>query len=477
MRRFRKSKIIATLGPQTSSKEKIEELFLGGADVFRLNFSHGTHEDHKKNILYIREVEERYRRPIAIMVDLQGPKLRIGMFDHGSIFLKEGDSFCIDTQKAPGSKDRIYISNTEIFKVVKNGGHILLDDGKIILKITECGTDFIITKVIQGGKLSSKKGVNLPDCKIAISALTEKDKQDLDFCLTLDIDWVALSFVQHAQDIIDIKALIKGRAKVIAKIEKPQALENINDIIFHSDAIMLARGDLGVEVSLEAVPVIQKKILQKCKQQGRPVIIATQMLESMIYQASPTRAEASDVATAIYDGADAVMLSAETATGDYPVQAVKMMDKIIKTVEHDLTDNMQVHAALSSLDLELGKDAMMNATKNVASTLKASVIVSFTMCGGSILRLARQRPFSPIIALSTEQKTCRMLTLVWGVHAIIMHSKVFSFQQMYDTAFDAAYQENFAKNGDSIVISAGVPFGITESSNLLHVASINKMEI
>ena len=474
MHRLRKSKIIATLGPQTSSKEKIEDLFLSGVDVFRLNLSHGTHEDHKKNILYIRAIEALYQRPIAIMVDLQGPKLRIGMFDHGSIFLKEGDSFCLDMQKSPGSKDRVYISNTEIFKVVKKGGHILLDDGKIILKITECGTDFIITKVIQGGKLSSKKGVNLPDCKISISALTEKDKQDLAFCLVLDIDWIALSFVQHAQDIIDLKALIKGQAKVIAKIEKPQALDNINDIIFHSDAIMLARGDLGVEVSLEAVPVIQKKILQKCKQQGRPVIVATQMLESMTYQSSPTRAEASDVATAIYDGADAVMLSAETATGDYPVQAVKMMDKIIQVVEHDLTDNMPLHAP-SSLEREMEKDAMMNATKNVASTIKASAIVSFTLCGGSILRLARQRPFSPIIALSTEQKTCRMLALVWGVHPV-MHTKIFSFQQMYDTACDAAYQENFSKNGDSIVISTGVPFGITESSNLLHIASIHKTE-
>jgi pyruvate kinase len=475
MRRFRKSKIIATLGPQISSKEKIEELFLSGVDVFRLNFSHGTHEDHKKNIIYIRELEERYQQPIAIMVDLQGPKLRIGMFDQGSIVLKEGDSFCLDTQKSPGSKDRIYISHTEMFKVVKKGGHILLDDGKIILEITECGTDFILTHVIQGGKLSSKKGVNLPDCKVAISALTEKDKQDLAFCLALDIDWVALSFVQHAQDMIDIKELIKGKAKVIAKIEKPQALENIHDIIFHSDAIMLARGDLGVEVSLEAVPVIQKQILQKCKQQGRPVIVATQMLESMTYQSTPTRAEASDVATAIYDGADAVMLSAETATGNYPVQAVKMMDKIIKTVEQDMIDNMPLQVA-SSLELEMKKDAMMNATKNMASTIKVSVIVSFTMCGSAILRLARQRPFSPIIALSTDQKTCRMLMLVWGVHPV-MYPKIFSFQQMYDAACDVAYQENFVKNGDSIIIAAGTPFGITESSNLLHVAVINKMDI
>jgi pyruvate kinase len=473
MRRFRNSKIIATLGPQTSSKEIIEELFLSGADIFRLNFSHGTYDDHKKNIHYIREVEALYQRAIAIMVDLQGPKLRIGMFDHGSIILKEGESFCLDSQKSPGSKDRVYIANTEIFTAVQNGGHILLDDGKIILEVTECGTDFIITKVLQGGKLSSKKGVNLPDCKISISALTEKDKEDLDFSLALDIDWVALSFVQHAQDIIDLKEIIKDRAKVIAKIEKPQALENIHDIVFHSDAVMLARGDLGVEVSLEEVPVIQKKILQKCREQGRPVIVATQMLESMIYQATPTRAETSDVATAIYDGADAVMLSAETATGEYPIQAVKMMDKIIKIVERDLMESMQIHAS-SSLEMEMGKDAMMHATKTVASTIKASAIVAFTMCGGSILRLARQRPFSPIIALSLEQKTCRMLTLVWGVHAIV-HSKVFSFQQMSETACTVAYEENFLKNGDAIVISASVPFGVTESSNILHVASLNKI--
>ncbi|PIZ32870.1 MAG: pyruvate kinase [Alphaproteobacteria bacterium CG_4_10_14_0_8_um_filter_37_21] len=475
MYRLRKSKIIATLGPKTSSKETIEELFLSGVDVFRLNFSHGAYEDHKQKMIYIRELEAIYQRPIAIMVDLQGPKLRIGMFDQGSIILKEGDAFCLDMHKSPGSKDRVYIANTEIFKVVKNGGHILLDDGKIILEVTECGTDYIITKVKQGGKLSSKKGVNLPDCKIAISALTEKDKKDLDFCLTLDIDWVALSFVQHAQDIIDIKELIKDRAKVIAKIEKPQALENIDDIIFHSDAIMLARGDLGVEVSLEEVPVIQKKVLQKCKQQGRPAIVATQMLESMIYQSSPTRAETSDVATAIYDGADAVMLSAETATGEYPVESVKIMDKIIKTVEHDMTADRQVSHILHSIEQNMEKDAMMFATKNVASTIKASAIVSFTICGGSTLRLARQRPLAPIIALPTEQKTCRMLTLVWGVHAV-MHSKVFSFQQMQDTACDTAYQEGFSKNGDVIVISASAPFGTTESSNLLHVSSIQRAE-
>lgn len=475
MHRLRKSKIIATLGPQTSSKEKIEALFLSGADVFRLNFSHGTHADHKQNMIYIRELEEIHQRPIAIMVDLQGPKLRIGMFDQGSITLKEGDAFCLDMQKAPGSKDRVYIADTEIFKVVKNGGHILLDDGKIILEVTECGSDFIITKVLQGGKLSSKKGVNLPDCKIAISALTEKDRIDLDFCLELDIDWVALSFVQHAQDIIDIKERIKDRAKVIAKIEKPQALENIDDIIFHSDAVMLARGDLGVEVSLEEVPVIQRKVLQKCKRQGRPVIVATQMLESMIYNASPTRAETSDVATAIYDGADAVMLSAETATGEYPVQAVEMMDKIIKIVEIDIDEGRQVSHILSSIEQHMEKDAMMFATKNVASTLKASAIVSFTICGGSTLRLARQRPLAPIIALPTKQKTCRMLTLVWGVHAV-MHSKIFSFQQMQDTACETAYQEGFSKNGDTIVVSASVPFGTTESSNLLHVVSVQSAE-
>lgn len=424
-------------------------------------------------MIHIRELEEVYQRPIAIMVDFQGPKLRIGMFDHGSIILKPGDAFCLDMHKSPGTKDRVYIANTEIFKVVKNGDHILLDDGKIVLEVTECGSDFMITKVKQGGKLSSKKGVNLPDCKIAISALTEKDKKDLNFCLTLDIDWVALSFVQRAQDIIDIKELIKDHAKVIAKIEKPQALENIDDIIFHSDAIMLARGDLGVEVSLEEVPIIQKKVLQKCKRQGRPVIVATQMLESMIYHASPTRAETSDVATAIYDGADAVMLSAETATGEYPIQAVTMMDKIIKTVEHDIAEDRRASHILSSIEQHMEKDAMMFATKNVASTIKASAIVSFTICGSSTLRLARQRPLAPIIALPIQQKTCRMLTLVWGVHAV-MHAKVFSFQQMQDTACATAYQEGFAKNGDTIVMSASVPFGATESSNLLHVSTIQQ---
>ena len=473
-----KTKILATIGPSTDTEDNLSQLIDSGVSAIRLNFSHGD-KDYFHNLFNsINNVCVKKKLSLPIIQDLQGPKIRIGKLEESEIKILSGNLIEITTEDIIGNQNIISTSYKPLPKDAKPHDVILIDDGLIKLEVLGTKINSVICKILIGGTLKPKKGMNLPGMNLSAPSLTDKDKEDLEFALKYRIDFVALSFVRHQNDIIYLRKWLneKGYNKpIIAKIEKPQALENIDDIIFHSDAIMLARGDLGVEVSLEEVPVIQKKVLQKCKQQGRPAIVATQMLESMIYQSSPTRAETSDVATAIYDGADAVMLSAETATGEYPVESVKIMDKIIKTVEHDMTADRQVSHILHSIEQNMEKDAMMFATKNVASTIKASAIVSFTICGGSTLRLARQRPLAPIIALPTEQKTCRMLTLVWGVHAV-MHSKVFSFQQMQDTACDTAYQEGFSKNGDVIVISASAPFGTTESSNLLHVSSIQRAE-
>lgn len=465
LRRFRNTKIVSTLGP--ASEPLVESLFLAGVDVFRLNFSHGTHSDHERYVHHIREVEQKYKRPISILADLQGPKLRIGMFEKGSILLNKGQEFTLDLNKEPGNLNRVYLPHPEIFETLKQGRRILLDDGNISLRVLECGSDFAITQVINGGVLSGKKGVNLPDSPLFISVLSEKDKNDLAFALSLEVDWVALSFVQNHTDLIEARSIIGGNAKLIAKLERPQAIEDLENIILHSDGIMVARGDLGVEMSLEDVPILQKAIIARCRAHGKPVVVATQMLESMIQNPTPTRAEVSDVATAIYDGADAVMLSAETAMGKHPEEAVAIMDRIIKRVEA----NLSFKGISTPLENRSTVDTMMFSAKTVSNTLQVPVIASFTLSGASTVRLARQRPIAAILALTTNHKTYKQLPLVWGVHPVIYH-EIHSFSQMAKGACDEALLQEFAKEGDSITVIAGVPFGISGQGNILHIAKI-----
>jgi len=470
MRRFRKAKIVATLGPSSSSREQIEQLFEKGVDVFRLNFSHGLHEEHATSVRILRDIEKKFNRPIAILMDLQGPKLRVGVFNDGKIDLKAGQKFQLDLNPAPGTAERVCLPHPEIFAALKPETDLLLDDGKIRLKILACGPDKTETRVITGGELSNRKGVNVPGVMLPISALTEKDRKDLEFGLGLDVDWVALSFVQKPEDVMEAKRLIKNRAKIIAKLEKPLAIHHLEEIIALADAIMVARGDLGVEMLPEEVPSIQKKIIRACRVAGKPVIVATQMLDSMVHSPAPTRAEASDVATAIYEGVDAVMLSAESASGDYPIEAVAMMNRIITKTEEDPLYRQMLDA--SRLDpLNTVADAITASARQVAHTLNVPSIVTFSETGSTTLRAARERPESPILALTPNIKTARFLSLVWGVHATLTKN-ISSFSEMVDTACKKAVSEGFAEVHQQIIITAGVPFGTAGGTNILRVTKI-----
>jgi len=470
MRRRRNAKIIATLGPGTSSKEQIAKLFMAGADVFRLNFSHGSHEDHKRSYDILRELENEFNRPLCILLDLQGPKLRVGNFEDGKAELITGNPFRLQLGETLGNDVGASLPHPEIFAALKPEMNLLLDDGKIELRVQRCGEDYAETMVVTGGVLSNHKGVNVPSAILELSPITEKDHKDLAFGLGLGVDWVALSFVQRPEDIIEAKRLVAGRAGVLAKLEKPSAIEHLDEIVELADALMVARGDLGVELPPEDVPAVQKQIIYASRRAGKPVVVATQMLESMIGAPTPTRAEASDVATAIYDGADAVMLSGETAVGKYPVEAVSMMDRIIKRVEVDplyrkITDSERrapEHTA---------SDAISAAARQTAETISAAVIVTFSSSGSTTLRAARERPTVPILGLTPILATYRKMALTWGVHSLITKDLT-SFSEMVEIASKAARQEEFAASGDSIVVTAGVPFGTPGATNILRIAPV-----
>ncbi|MBI3706805.1 MAG: pyruvate kinase [Proteobacteria bacterium] len=468
MRRQRSTKIVATLGPASSSPERIEALFRAGVDVFRLNFSHGTHDDHRARIEAIRRLEQRVRRPIAILADLQGPKLRVGTFAGGPIKLVPGAAFRLDLDKAPGSAARVNLPHPEIFRALRPDSFLLLDDGKLRLRVRDCGADFAACEVVTGGPLSDRKGVNVPDVVLPLSPLTDKDRRDLAFALDHDCDWVALSFVQRPDDIADARRLIAGRAAVMAKLEKPAAIERLDEIVDLCDAIMVARGDLGVEMPPEDVPILQKRILRTCRRTGKPVVVATQMLESMIHAPTPTRAEASDVATAVFDGADAVMLSAETASGDYPVDAVAIMERIVARVEHDPLYRRIMDAEHADPEATAA-DAITAAARQVARTVRAAAIVTFTTSGSTTLRAARERPDVPILCLTEKLATARRLSLCWGVHPVLTED-VHDFQELASKSVAIARREEFAKQGDRLVITAGVPFGTPGATNVLRIA-------
>ncbi|HEX8741278.1 MAG TPA: pyruvate kinase [Casimicrobiaceae bacterium] len=470
MRRHRNAKIVATLGPSSSDAATIRALFDAGADVFRLNFSHGTQDQHRERLDIIRAIERETGRPIAVLLDLQGPKLRVGTFVNAPVRLDANAAFRLDMDPAPGDPTRAALPHPEIFAALEPGTELLLDDGKIRLAVERCGPDFAQTRVTTGGLLSDRKGVNVPGVVLPISILTAKDRSDLEFGLSLGVDWLALSFVQRAQDLDEARALAAGRAAIMSKLEKPAAIEHLDAIVERSDGIMVARGDLGVELPAERVPVIQRRIVRACRRAGKPVIVATQMLESMVAAPVPTRAEASDVATAVYEGADAVMLSAESASGRYPVEAVAMMDRIIGQVEFDPHFREMIDASHTPAEATVS-DAIFCAMRRVTELLRVAVTVIYTSSGHSSLRAARERPTSPILSLTPDVRTARRLALVWGVHSVETED-VKDVGEMVDTACRRAVREGFAKPGDTVVIAAGVPFGVAGTTNLLRIAHI-----
>ncbi|MCY1221701.1 Pyruvate kinase [compost metagenome] len=471
MRRLRNAKIVATLGPASSDPATIGQLFDAGADVFRLNFSHGSHDDHKQRLHAIRAIEQERGRPIGVLLDLQGPKLRIGTFADGPVQVAAQAPLRLDLDAAvPGTAERVSLPHPEIFAALQPGAELLVDDGRVRLRVERCGADYAETIVVNGGTLSDRKGVNVPGVVLPLSAMTGKDRADLDFGLSLGVDWVALSFVQRAEDIEDIRQIVDGRAGIVAKLEKPAAIQSLEAIVEASDAVMVARGDLGVEMPAEQVPSLQKRIVRACRKAGKPVIVATQMLESMVAAPVPTRAEASDVATAIYDGADAVMLSAESASGRYPLEAVRMMDSIITRTESDPHYHEAIQASHSAPRADAA-DAIGYAVRHVASLLGAPAAVAYTSSGYSALRMARERPEVPILGMTPRLATARRLALAWGVHAVLCH-EVVDVVEMTEVASRTVLKEQFGEAGQSIVISAGLPFTVAGTTNLLRIAQV-----
>ena len=475
MKRNRKAKILATLGPSSSSPEIIEKLFVAGCDVFRLNFSHGSIEEHRKNYDNIRNLEKKYDHSTCILADLQGPKLRIGTFLKDKINLKKGENFTLDLDPSPGDEKRVNFPHKEIYETLTPNSEILVDDGRIKLQIIKQEKESLTTEVLNNGIISNNKGVNVPDIVLPISSLTSKDRADLKKALEMGVDWVALSFVQSSSDIEDLRKIIGNKAAIMAKIEKPSALKNIDSIIESSDGLMIARGDLGVEMPTEQIPVIQKNIINKCRNYGKPVIVATQMLESMISNHTPTRAEASDVANAIYDGTDAVMLSAESAMGSFPIESVTIMNRIIESVEKDDNNfNLEAkHEEKSILNKKISTtDAITSAAYTIAKNAEAKAIVTFSVSGKTTMRMSRERAPVLIVSLSPNLYTARKSQITWGVFSIHTKQDAQSTTEMVSIACMALKDKKLAEPGDSIVITAGIPFGNAGSTNLLRIAEI-----
>ena len=470
MRRLRRTKIVATLGPASSSPEMIGKLFAAGADVFRINMSHTSPDRMRELVAMIRGVERDTDRPIGILVDLQGPKLRLGTFHGGSATVKIGDTFVLDSDPAAGDAARAFLPHPEIFAGVEPGHTLLIDDGKVRLTVTAAQPRRMVTRVEVAGKLSDRKGVSLPDSTIPFSALAEKDRTDLEAALDAGIDWVALSFVQRPEDIAEAKKITRGRAAVMAKIEKPQAVHRLSEILDLADALMVARGDLGVEMPLEKVPGVQKQMTRMGRATGKPIVVATQMLESMIASPVPTRAEVSDVATAIFEGADAVMLSAESAAGQFPEQAVAMMDRIAREVESDPTYR-GILDAQRAVPEATGADAIADATRHIADTLDLAAVICWTSSGSTAFRVARERPKPPVVALSPNMSTGRRMAVVWGVHCVVTED-AHDQDDMVDRACRIAFKEGFAKPGQRVIVVAGVPLGTPGATNMLRIAYV-----
>jgi len=469
MRRHRNVKIVATLGPASDDYETIRALSEAGADVFRLNMSHGTHEDIGRRHALVRKVEADLGRPIAILADLQGPKLRVGTFRNGEEELVEGQKFRFDLDPVEGTASRVQLPHREIFEALEAGATLLVNDGKLRLRVDTCGKDFAECTVMAGGTISNRKGVNVPDVVLPLAALSEKDRRDLEFACGLGIDWLALSFVQRAADVEEARALAKGRAAILSKIEKPAAVKSYAEILAASDGIMVARGDLGVELPVQAVPPIQKRLVRGARAAAKPVIVATQMLESMIESPVPTRAEVSDVATAIYEGADAVMLSAESAAGNYPVEAVRTMDNVAMSVESDPTYREIIEASRSAKRQTVA-DGIVAAAREIAETTDIRAICCFSQSGTTARLVARERPRVPIVALTPLERTARQLCLTWGTTCVIIEEHVERFKQAVIAAVRAARSMGFATEANQILVTAGVPFNVQGTTNILRVA-------
>ena len=470
MRRLRRIKILATLGPASSDSATIRRLFEAGADLFRINMSHTPHDKLRDLVNTIRNVESSYGRPIGILVDLQGPKLRLGSFADGAIQLHNGARFTLDSRDEPGDATRVRLPHPEILAALRPGHALLLDDGKVRLICEETSPDHAVTRVVIGGRMSDRKGVSLPDTDLPMSAMTAKDRADLDAALAVGIDWVALSFMQRAEDVLEARKMIRGRASVMAKIEKPQAIDRLADILDACDALMVARGDLGVELPVERVPSLQKQMTRMARKAGKPVVIATQMLESMIQSPVPTRAEVSDVATAVYDGADAIMLSAESAAGKFPAEAVSTMNRIGEEVERDPTYRGVLTAQRPEPEATVG-DAIADAARQIAETLDLSAIICWTSSGSTALRMARERPKPPVVAITPNLSTGRKLSLVWGVHCVVAED-AHDQDDMVDRAGSIAFRDGFAKAGQRVIIVAGVPLGTPGATNMLRIAYV-----
>jgi pyruvate kinase len=472
MRRSRKVKILATLGPASSTLELIAELASAGADLFRINMSHTSQDEMRRLIDLIREVETKASRPIGVVVDLQGPKFRIGTFAKGKVNLKVGQQFTLDADPTPGDETRVHLPHPEILHALAPGDRLLLDDGRVQLVAENCRPSRAVTLVEAGKQLSDKKGVSVPDTTLDLLSMTEKDRLDLDAALEAGADWIAMSFIQRPADLEAIRSHTGAKVNIIAKIEKPQAVTQLAEIVKAADALMVARGDLGVEVPLEKVPGIQKQITRAARRAGKPVVIATQMLESMINAPVPTRAEVSDVATAVFEGADAIMLSAESAVGAYPVEAVATMDRIAMEVERDINYTNIINAQRAEPQATVA-DGIAAAVRQIAETLRLAAICCYTGSGTTGIRVSRERPQTPIIALSTVVGTARRLALGWGLHCVF-GDEAPDFDGMVDRACEVAVREGFAYPGDRIIITAGIPMGRPGTTNMLRIAVVNE---
>ena len=468
---FRRTKIVATLGPASSAPERIRELMEAGVDVFRVNFSHGTADVHRTNVQRVREAADELGRTVGVLQDLQGPKIRVGKFADGQVALVPGEPFALTcADDAPGDAARVGVTYKGLCRDVKPGDALLLDDGRLALRVTTIERATVHTEVTLGGVLSDSKGINLPDADLSIPALTDKDVEDLKLGAEIGVDWVAMSFVRSRDDLLLARHYLAregSSAKLMAKIEKPGAVERFPEILREVDGIMVARGDLGVEMPPERVPQIQKRLIRACLEAGKPVVTATQMLESMIHSPTPTRAEASDVANAIYDGTDAVMLSAETAIGDYPIEAVRMMDRIARTVEADERYIIDMHEHVPVPD-DTTADAVSMGVSNMAHTLRAQLIVSFTSSGSTAVRVARNRPAAPILAITPSAVALRQLSLVWGVLPYLSDD-IADTDEMVQVATDAIRDRGLLEPGGRFVITAGVPFGMRGTTNMIRV--------
>ncbi|MET0250455.1 MAG: pyruvate kinase [Sphingobium sp.] len=473
--RSRKVRILATLGPASDTPEMIRALFVAGADAFRINMSHGSQEDHAARIASIRALEKEFGRPTTILGDLQGPKLRVGTFEDGSVLLEKGATFILDRDTTPGDARRVNLPHPEIYAALVPETRLLLDDGKLVLRVKAVTSGRIDTIVEVGGALSNRKGVNVPDVVVPVPALTDKDRRDLSFAIAQGVDWIALSFVQRPEDLAEARKLMGGQGALMAKIEKPSAVQRLEEILEVADGVMVARGDLGVELPPQAVPPLQKQIVATARRMGRPVVVATQMLESMITAPTPTRADVSDVATAVYDGADAIMLSAETAAGAWPIESVTMMNSIAHSVERDPGYFARLHFTQTHPDSTTA-DALAEAAAGIVPVVGASAIICFTLSGSTVRRVARERPSAPILALTPRQDTARKLGLTWGIYAV-RTKDIGNFEEMIGKARRMALRHHFAEKGRKIVVLAGVPFGTPGSTNVLHVASISGDEL